>query len=60
MRHRLEVYHRDTEPLESSSSTRGLLHTVDAVGELDEVTERAVEAIKENGFAARPEASRPA
>jgi adenylate kinase len=59
VRHRLEVYHRDTEPLELYFVERGLLHTVDAVGELDEVTERAVEAIEENGFARRDEAPEP-
>ncbi|MCA1727258.1 MAG: adenylate kinase [Actinobacteria bacterium] len=52
VRHRIEVYHRDTEPLEMFFFERGLLHTVDAVGELDQVTERAIQAIKENGFAA--------
>lgn len=60
VRHRLEVYHRDTEPLEMFFFERGLLHTVDAVGQLDEVTERAVQAIHENGFAPRPEAPEPA
>lgn len=59
VRHRIEVYHRDTEPLEMFFFERGLLHTVDAVGELDSVTERAVEAVRENGFAAR-EAPEPA
>jgi adenylate kinase len=60
VRHRLEVYHRDTEPLETFFFERGLLHTVDAVGRLDDVTERAVRAIEENGFALRPGASEPA
>jgi adenylate kinase len=55
VRHRIEVYHRDTEPLEMFFWERGLLHTVDAVGELDQVTERAEQAIHENGFAPRPE-----
>ena len=59
VRHRLDVYHRDTEPLELFFVERSLLHTVDAVGEVDDVTERAVEAIEENGFARRDEASEP-
>jgi adenylate kinase len=45
VRHRIEIYHRDTEPLEFFFWERGLLRTVDAVGEPDEVTERAVQAI---------------
>ena len=45
VRHRLEVYHRDTEPLEFFFWERGLLREVDADGSEDHVTERAVEAI---------------
>jgi adenylate kinase len=60
VRHRIEVYHRDTEPLEMFFFERGLLHTVDAVGDLDDVTERAIQAIEENGFARRDEAPEPA
>ena len=45
VRHRLEVYHRDTEPLEFFFWERGLLREVDADGSEDEVTERAVEAL---------------
>ncbi len=45
VRHRLEVYHRDTEPLEFFFWERGLLREVDAEGTEDEVTDRAVEAI---------------
>ncbi|HYU56640.1 MAG TPA: adenylate kinase [Actinomycetota bacterium] len=46
VRHRIEVYHRDTEPLERLYDERGLLHPVEAVGDVDDVTERAVEAMK--------------
>jgi adenylate kinase len=60
VRHRIEVYHRDTEPLEMFFFERGLLHTVDAVGELDEVTERAIQAMEENGFAPRDPSPKPA
>jgi adenylate kinase len=45
VRRRLEVYHRDTEPLEFFFWERGLLREVDADGSEDEVTERAVEAL---------------
>jgi adenylate kinase len=45
VRHRLEVYHRSTEPLEFYFWERGLLRQVDADGTEDEVTERATAAI---------------
>jgi adenylate kinase len=45
VRHRIEVYHRDTEPLEFFFWERGLLREVDAEGYEDEVTERAVDAL---------------
>jgi adenylate kinase len=47
VRHRLEVYHRDTEPLEFFFWERGLLREVDAEGTEDEVTDRAVEALSD-------------
>jgi adenylate kinase len=45
VRHRLEVYHRDTEPLQKFYWTRGLLREVDAVGEVEEITRRAIAAV---------------
>ena len=45
VRHRLEVYHRDTEPLQKFYWERGLLREVDAVGEVEEITRRAVDAL---------------
>jgi adenylate kinase len=45
VRRRLEVYHRDTEPLEFFFWERGLLREVEADASMDEVTERAVEAL---------------
>ena len=45
VRHRLEVYHRDTEPLQKFYLDRGLLREVDAVGEVEEITRRAIEAL---------------
>jgi adenylate kinase len=47
VRHRLEVYHQDTEPLEFYFWERGLLRQVDADGTEDEVTERAVRALSD-------------
>ena len=37
MRHRLEVYHAQTEPLLAYYEGRGILHKVDARGEVDDV-----------------------
>jgi adenylate kinase len=45
VRHRLEIYHRDTEPLQKFYWDRGLLREVDAVGEVEEITKRAVRAL---------------
>jgi adenylate kinase len=45
VRHRLEIYHRDTEPLQKFYWDRGLLREVDAVGEVEEITRRAIEAL---------------
>lgn len=43
VRHRLEVYHRDTAaPLEAFYRERGLSRKVDAVGEVEEVTRRVI------------------
>ncbi len=42
VRHRLEVYHRDTEPLQKFYWDRGLLREVDAVGEVEEITRRTI------------------
>jgi adenylate kinase len=47
VRHRLEIYHRSTEPLEFYFWERGLLRQVDADGTEDEVTDRATHAISD-------------
>lgn len=44
---RLEVYRRDTEPLEEFYAERGQLRTVDASGEVDEVSDRALAVLAE-------------
>ncbi len=49
VRRRLEVYQRDTRPLESFYRERGLLREVDAEGEVGEVTRRAVAILEEAG-----------
>jgi adenylate kinase len=45
IRHRLQIYHSETEPL--LDYYRQIVVTVDAVGELDEVTVRAVGALRD-------------
>jgi adenylate kinase len=47
VRHRLEIYHRDTEPLQKFYWERGLLREVDAVGEVERITRRAIGALED-------------
>lgn len=47
VRRRLVEYHAKTEPVEFFYAERGSLRDVDAVGTLDEVTERAMDALRE-------------
>jgi adenylate kinase len=49
IRHRLEIYHEQTEPLVSFYGGRGMLRGVDAVGPVDDVTERAIEVLRRFG-----------
>jgi adenylate kinase len=46
IRHRLEVYHEQTEPLVDFYGEKGILIGIDAVGPVDDVTLRAVEALR--------------
>jgi adenylate kinase len=46
IRHRLEVYASETEPLVGYYRERGLLHSVDGLGAVDEVTARILEALR--------------
>jgi adenylate kinase len=45
VRHRLEVYREQTAPLSGFYERAGLLTRIDAIGEIDEVTRRALEAL---------------
>jgi adenylate kinase len=47
VRHRLEIYHRDTEPLQKFYWERGLLREVDALGEIEEITRRAIGSLED-------------
>ena len=51
---RLEVYRNQTEPLEHFYWERGLLRDVEAVGEVDDVSARALDILREYG---QPETS---
>jgi adenylate kinase len=45
VRHRLEVYREQTAPLSGFYESEGQLSRVDAIGEVDEVTDRALRAL---------------
>ncbi|MFD4786975.1 adenylate kinase [Streptomyces sp. NPDC058459] len=45
VRKRLEVYHTQTEPIIDYFKAQGLVVTISALGKVDEVTKRAVEAL---------------
>ncbi|WP_316523512.1 adenylate kinase [Kitasatospora brasiliensis] len=47
VRVRLEVYHTETEPIIDYYVQQGLLVTIPALGKVDEVTARAIEALKQ-------------
>ncbi len=46
VRKRLEVYHTQTEPIIDYYRAQGLVVTISALGKVDEVTKRAMEALK--------------
>jgi adenylate kinase len=56
VRHRLEVYREQTEPLIDIYAARGVLVKVDALGPIDEVTERIAAALAGRGIA-QPDAA---
>ena len=45
VRHRLHVYREQTEPLSGFYESEGLLSRIDAIGEIEEVTDRAMKAL---------------
>jgi adenylate kinase len=45
VRHRLLVYREQTEPLSGFYESEGLLSRIDAIGEIEEVTDRAMKAL---------------
>ena len=56
VRHRLHVYREQTAPLSGWYDTEGLLTRIDAIGAVEEVTERAMSALETCG-GARPDGS---
>ncbi|MBO1414168.1 adenylate kinase [Streptomyces sp. FH025] len=48
VRTRLEVYHTETEPIIDYYAQQGLVATISALGKVDEVTARAIEALKQD------------
>ncbi|MFJ9703598.1 adenylate kinase [Streptomyces sp. NPDC101234] len=49
VRTRLEVYHTQTEPIIDYYKTQGLVATISALGPVDEVTKRALDALGRDG-----------
>ena len=49
VRHRLQVYREQTAPLAGFYEQAGLLSRIDAIGEIEEVTGRALEALRTDG-----------
>ena len=49
VRHRLEVYYEQTSPLVGYYAERGILVGIDAMGPVDDVTERALAALRPLG-----------
>jgi adenylate kinase len=45
VRHRLQVYREQTSPLSGFYEAEGLLSRIDAIGEVEEVTARALDAL---------------
>lgn len=54
IRHRQEVYRRETEPIISAFGERGLLVEVNGLGPVDEITERIIDALADAGISVSP------
>lgn len=54
IRHRQEVYRRETEPIISAFDERGLLVEVNGLGPVDEITERIIDALAGAGVSVAP------
>ena len=56
VRHRLQVYREQTAPVAGFYEEEGLLARIDAIGNVEEVTARAMEALGADDDAAKPDA----
>ena len=56
VRHRLQVYREQTAPLSGWYDERGLLTRIDAIGEIEDVTARAMAALEGGGTSAQSSA----
>jgi adenylate kinase len=54
VRHRLQVYREQTAPLSDWYQQEGLLDQIDAIGQIEEVTARAMAALEAAGPATQP------
>ncbi|WP_342708001.1 adenylate kinase [Geodermatophilus ruber] len=59
VRHRLGVYREQTAPLSGFYDSQGLLTRIHAIGTVDEVTERAMNALGQGGSAATRQSDGP-
>ena len=57
IRHRLELYHHETEPVASAYSQRGILLSVDGMGSEDQIFGRLLAALRASFPAAIPDAN---
>ena len=57
IRHRLELYYRETEPVASAYSRRGILLSVDGMGTEDEVFDQLLAALRESFPSAVPDSA---
>jgi adenylate kinase len=55
VRHRLQVYREQTEPLSGFYEAEGLLTRIDAIGAVEEVTERAMRALGQADGGGQPD-----
>ncbi|MET4591607.1 adenylate kinase [Arthrobacter sp. 754] len=56
IRHRLDLYHQQTEAVVARYARRGILAQVDGIGGMDEVTDRVLGSISEQAGVSRPPA----
>jgi adenylate kinase len=46
IRHRLDLYHQQTEAVVATYARRGILTRIDGIGGVDDVTDRVMDAIE--------------